>query len=261
LSVVYQSLFRNPILLFFGLCAALACWFAVQPKNSGKDRISTADFDPVALAASAMFLVIPIAYCAISYFSHTYYPRYVLETVIGAAIFLALLLQGVHRAVPRLASVLAAVLAIAAVYIAMHRLRGPDETDWGTYPTYSDLFNRNNQAVYGSTEPLVLGQGPYLVALRYGDQDLRRRAFHLVSDVAIDADPVAGYDRRFYRGLERALPTPSHLADYESFRRQHHRFLLYNPDRWLLQRLLADGEDVKVKAALEYGPLYSVVVK
>jgi hypothetical protein len=261
LSVVYQSLFRNPILLFFGLCAALACWFALRQKNSDKDRISAADFDPVALAASAMFLVIPMAYCTISYFSHTYYPRYVLETVIGAAIFLALLLHGVHRAVPRLARVLAAVFAITAVYIAMHRLRVPDETDWGTYSTYSDLFSRSNQAVYGSTEPLILGQGPYLVALRYGDEDLRRRAFHLVSDVPIDVDRVAGYDRMFYRGMERALPTPSHVSHYESFKRQHRRFLLYNPDRWLLQRLLADSEDVKVRAALEYGPLYSVVVK
>lgn len=261
LSVVYQSLFRNAILLFSGLCAALAYWFALRQKNSDKDRISAADFDPVVLAASAMFLVIPIVYCAISYFSRTYYPRYVLETVIGTAIFLALLFHGVHRAVPRMARVLAVVFAITAAYIAIHRLRVPDETDWGTYSTYSDLFSRSNQAVYGSTEPLILGQGPYLVALRYGDEDLRRRAFHLISDVPIDVDRVAGYDRMFYRGLANALPKPSHLADYESFTRQHRRFLLYNPDRWLLQRLLADGEEVKVKAALEYGPLYSVVLK
>jgi hypothetical protein len=265
LSLAYNTLFAYPMLLLFGACALLAIWFAMPRKDGGDRRISAADFDALMLAASGVFLVIPIAFCAISYFSHTYYPRYVLETVIGAAIFLALLLHGVHRAAPRLASVLLALFLIAAVFIAGYRLHTPDERDWGTFAAYSDLFDSNRKALdrtlSGSRDPLVLGQGPYLLALRYGDEELRSRAFHLLSDAAVNVDSLAWYDRMFYRGLEAGLPAPSHLADYDGFKRQYRRFLLYNPDTWLMNRLLAEGQDVKIRANLRNGPLYSVVLK
>jgi len=40
------------------------------------------------------------------------------------------------------------------------------------------------------------------------------------------------------QALEPALPAPSHLSDYEGFKRQHSRFLLYEPDARVLHRLL-----------------------
>jgi len=33
------------------------------------------EFEILALAIAAIFLVVPVAYCAISFFTHTYYPR------------------------------------------------------------------------------------------------------------------------------------------------------------------------------------------
>jgi hypothetical protein len=36
---------------------------------------------------------------------------------------------------------------------------------------------------------------------------------------------------------------------------------MYDPDRWVLDRLLAEGEEVKIQATLKQGPLYEVLVK
>jgi hypothetical protein len=259
--IAYQSLFSYPVLISFGVLALLAVWFAIPRKGEADDRLLASRFDSLSLAASGVFLIIPIAYCGIAHFSKTYYPRYVIETVIGAAIFLALLLHGAHRAAPRLSGVLLTIVAVAAVCIAVHRLRAPDEDDWGTFAHYRDLFDANTKALYNSKDPVVLGQGPYLLTLRYGNEELRGRAFHLLSDSGRYADPMAWYDRIFYRALEPGLPVPSHLINYKRFMREHQRFLLYNPDGWVLARLLSDGQDVKIQALLERDILYSVVVK
>jgi hypothetical protein len=261
LSMAYDTLFFRPIVLSIGIGTVLAVWFALPRKQNSDRRVLLTESQTLMLAVSAAFLAIPVAYCAISYFSGSYYPRYVLETVIGAAIFTALTLHGIHRLVPRLAGVLLAVVLLAVVYDVAKRLRAPDESEWGTFRAYHELFNRNTKALYDSRDPLLLGQGPYLVALRYGDEDLRDRAVHLLSDAGANAGPLAQYDRKFFLGLEPALPAPSHLFDYGWLKRQHRRVLLYNPDGWLLDRLMADGQELKIDAFLEQGPLYSVVMK
>lgn len=259
--LAYQTIFAYPVLMSFGICAGLAVWFAMPRRSKADDRLSASEFDSLSLAASGVFLIIPMAYGVIAHFSQTYYPRYVIETVIGAAIFLALLLDGAHRAAPRLAGVLLSITVVLVAYIAVQRLRVPDENDWGTYAHYSDLFDPNTKPLYNSTDPIVLGQGPYLLTVRYGNEELRRRAFHLLSDSNRKADFMGWYDRIFYQAMQPGLPLPNHLSGYERFTREHPHFLLYNPDGWLIKRLLSDGQDVKIQAILPRDILYSVAMK
>jgi hypothetical protein len=261
LSSVYEALFSHLNLLSFGIVAALAVWLALPRKNSRDHRVLVSDFESLPLAVGGMFLLIPVVFCVISHFSQTYYPRYVIETVIGAAIFLAFAAHGVRRAAPRLASVLVVIFLTTAIFMAAKRLRAPDEYAWGAFGFYTDLFDRNNKAVYDSKDPLLLGQGAYLVAVRYGDADLRDRAFHPLSEPGGNETPFALADRLTYKGLERLIPGGIHVPDYNSFKREHAHFLMYDPDQWVLNRLIAEGEEVKILATLKQRMLYEVVVK
>lgn len=261
LGTAYQALFSPLILFLFWIPAALAVWLALPRKNCGDRRALVSEFESLSLAVSGMFLLIPIVFCVISHFTQTYYPRYVIETIVGAAIFFALVVHSVRRTAPYLANVLVVIFLAAAIVIAVKRLRAPDEDAWGSFASYADLFDRNNKAVYDSKEPLLLGQGAYLIALYYGDADLRERAFHLLGEPGGNTTPFILSDRMTYKALERLVPGGIHAPDYNSFIRAHSRFLMYDPDRWVLDRLVAEGEEVKIQAALRHKPLYEVVVK
>jgi dolichyl-phosphate-mannose-protein mannosyltransferase len=255
LSSAYYSLFSRLELLSFVILAVLAVWFFLTRKDDRDRRVLVRDFEALTLAVAGMFLLVPVAYCAIAYFNQTYYPRYVLETVIGAAIFLAIAVHSLRRVLPHLASVLLAVFIGLAIYVAGVRLRTPNETEWGTFAQYSELLDRNTKAVYDSKDRLLLGQAAYLVVLRYGDADLRDRTFHPISESLAISDWMS------YKALERLMPNQVHVLDYDSFKRERHRVLMYDPDAWLLNQLVADGEDVKIQAMLTHGPLYTVVLK
>jgi len=260
LGSTYQALFSQLTLPTAGILVAVAVWLALPRRNNRENRVLVSDFESLSLAAGGMFLAIPIAFCVVSHFSQTYYPRYVLETVIGAAIFLAFAVHGVRRAMPQLASILVVISVAMAIVIGVKRFRTPDEYAWGSLAFYAELFDRNTKAVYDSKDPLLLGQGAYLVALRYGDADLRDRAFHPLSEPGSNAAPFALSDRQTYKALERLDPG-IHVPDYDSFKREHSRFLMYDPDQWVLDRLVAEGEEVKIQATLRQRPLYEVVVK
>jgi hypothetical protein len=107
---------------------------------------------------------------------------------------------------------------------------------------------------------LLLGQGAYLIALRYADEDLRDRAFHLLSEPGSNATPFALSDRQTYKALERLDPR-IRVPDYDAFKRAHSRFLMYDPDQWVLERLIDEGAEIKIQATLQHGPLYEVVLK
>jgi len=149
---------------------------------------------------------------------------------------------------------------IGTLTYAAKRIRHPDDAVWGSFATYSELFDRNTKPLYESKDLLLLGGGSYLLALRYGDEDLRRRSVYVVSDPK--AKPVAFSlaDRIFYEALAPLLPGKVHLLTYADLK-QHRHFQMYSADPWLFDRLLADGESIRVQAYLEHGPLYSVDIR
>jgi hypothetical protein len=261
LSTAYQMLFSHASLLSLGILVALAIWLALPRRNGGDDRVLLSDFESLPMAVGGMFLSIPIVFCVVSYFTQTYYPRYIIETVIGAAILFVFVVHGLRRAIPDLADVLVVILLVAAMFLSMKRLRTPDEQGWGTFTLYAELFNRNNKAVYDSKEPMLLGQGSYKLALYYGEAGLRKRAFHVIGEPGSNMTPFAQSDRMIYKALDRLVPGGIHAPDYNSFIREHSRFLMYEPDQWVLDRLLADGQEIKVRARLMERPLYEVIVK
>ncbi|HMJ60855.1 MAG TPA: hypothetical protein VK493_03790, partial [Bryobacteraceae bacterium] len=74
--------------------------------------------------------------------------------------------------------------------------------------------------------------------------------------------PDAVFKRNFYQAFMAMLPPGRmHAPEYAAFIREHRHFLLYDPDPWLVKRLTADGQEVKVQTLLENGPLYSVSIK
>ncbi len=261
LSTAYGMLFSHASLLSLGILVALAIWLALPRKNGGEDRVLLSDFESLPIAVGGVFLSIPIVFCVVSHFTQTYYPRYVIETVIGAAIVFVFVVHGLRRAIPDLANVLVVILVAGAMFLSLKRLRTPDEHGWGTFTLYAELFNRNNKAVYDSKEPVLLGQGSYLLALHYGEAGLRERAFHVIGEPGSNMTPFAQSDRMTYIALERLVPGGIHAPDYNSFVREHSRFLMYEPDQWVFDRLLADGQEIKVRARLMERPLYEVIVK
>jgi hypothetical protein len=115
--------------------------------------------------------------------------------------------------------------------------------------------------LYDSQDPVLLGGGSYLLSLRYGDEDLRRRAVYVVSDSADKQVTFSLADRIFYETLESLLPDQVHLLTYDALKRRYRHFQMYEPPPWLFDRLLTEGEAIKIQARLGDGPLYSVDVK
>ena len=261
LAGVYNALFFRPVLLSFVISAALAVRLALAREIHSDRKGSVNEFQTLPLAVAGTFLLVPCTYYPISYVTHVYYPRYVLETVIGAAIFLALLLHGARLTFPHLASALLVIFIAIVALDMVKRLRAPDDLGWGTFAEYAELFNPGTKELTASQDPIVLGPGAYLVVLRYGDPHLVRRSFYLLPNSHWSAAGAFLFQRDYYTAFETALPGRMQIADYESFIHRYHHFQIYEPWPWLLNRLLADGQDLKIQAFLEHGPLYSVVVK
>jgi len=265
LAEVYSELFpRFTVLGAAVVCVGLVVWFAFERmKNRTIDRNSgrtASDEYVLTITTTAAFLLLPIVYFFLSFMTRTLYVRYVIETVIGCAIFLAFVLYDARRAVPHLASVVLIMSIIGTLTYAAKRIRHPDDVVWGSFAIYSELFDRNTKAVYESKDLLLLGGGSYLLSLRYGDEDLRRRSVYVLSYP--DSKPVAFSlaDRIFYKALAALLPGKVHLLTYAALK-QHRHFQMYGADPWLFDRLLADGEAIRVQAYLEHGPLYSVDIQ
>ena len=266
LAEVYSELFpRFTVLGAAAVCVALAVWFAFERvKNRTIDRNPgqrpASNEYVLTITTTAAFLLLPIVYFCLSFVTRTLYVRYVIETVIGCAIFLAFVLYDARRTVPHLATVVLIMSIIGTLTYAAKRIRHPDDVVWGSFAIYSELFDRNTKALYESKDPLLLGGGSYLLALRYGDEDLRRRSVYVVSDA--EAKPVAFSlaDRIFYKALAPLLPGKVHLLTYAALK-QHRHFQMYGADPWLFDRLLADGEVIRVQAYLGHGALYSVDIR
>src|SRR5262249_31317921 len=126
-----------------------------------------------------------------------------------------------------------------------------------------ELFNNGLGLSKLPQEPIVMGDGAYLLAYQYGSPALAERSFYVMGDPRWkDIAPDALFKQYFFRAFLAMLPPGRmHAPEYESFLREHSHFLLYDPDPWLVERLLADGEEVTVKKLGAAGPLYAVSIR
>ena len=266
LADIYSELFPPCTVLGAAvICGAVAIWFAFKrPRNKEtheEGQESAVGENALMVATTGAFLILPVAYFCLSFFTHTLYVRYVIETVIGAAIFVTLTVYGARRSVPPLAGAVLGLMILGTAVYAAKRIRTPDEKVWGSFGFYAELFDRNRKVLYDSQDPVLLGGGSYLLSLRYGDEDLRRRAVYVVSDSADKQVTFSLADRIFYETLESLLPDQVHLLTYDALKRRYRHFQMYEPPPWLFDRLLTEGEAIKIQARLGDGPLYSVDVK
>lgn len=260
---LYTGLFSRAIVLAPLAIAGFFVWRAFSKDERPDLHLDTDGLRYWEIAAAATFLILPIVYFFLSIFTGALHYRHVLDTVIGASVLLAFLCYAWRRSLAPLAGIVLGLLALNLFFNVSERLRSPDEYGWGTYARYIDLFNPRSAFATPSQEPIVMGAGPYLVAYKYGAPELARRSFYLMADPQWrQAAPDAVYNRNFYRAFREMLPPGEMHADgYSSFIQTHDRFLLYDPDPWLVKRLAADGRSVEVEAMLEIGPLYSVTRK
>jgi hypothetical protein len=154
------------------------------------------------------------------------------------------------------AGALCILLILNLLYTGLSRMRAPDEESWGTYAEYAELFNPHTKQIYDSAQPLILGDGPFLVAAKYGSLTLRTRAFYPMSDTSQSNNSPA-----VFRGLSSAVSGPFHLVDFQQFKQAHSTFLMYEPEDWVLNQVIADGDQVELIARLHNATLYNVTVK
>jgi hypothetical protein len=260
---LYTGLFSRAIIFGLVLCAAFFIWRAFSKNEASDLSLDTEGLPYWEIAAAASFLGLPILYFVLSMYTGALHYRHVLDTVIGASVLLSFLCYAWRRPLARLPGILLVLLACNLLFNVSSRLRTPDESNWGTYARYSDLFNGSIPALQQSQEPIAMGDGPYLLAYEYGGPALANRSFYVMGNPQWkDVAPDALFKRNFFRAFVGMLPRGwIHAPEYATFIREHRHFLLYDPDKWLVKRLTADGQEVKVQTLLENGPLYSVSIK
>jgi len=256
LSDIYFVLSAKFIVLTMLACAAFGFWVSLSTKrlrgvNPEFGRLPTHE-----LAAAGGYLLLPLACFVLSFYTKALHYRYVIATVIGLSLFVPFVLWIFRSLLSKAAGLLCALLVLNLLYTSLSRVRAPDEDAWGTFEGYSELFNPATKDIYQSKQALVLGDGPFLVVAKYGSADLRERSFYLLSkSTSTNTSPVV------FRGLRSAIHGPFHLADVKIFEQTHRSFLMYNPDIWLLNQLLAEGSQVGVVKNLPHGFLYEVTLK
>jgi hypothetical protein len=260
---LYTGLFSRVILLTFVLCAAFLVWRAFSKRGISELRVDTQALPYWEIAAAASFLILPIIYFLLSMYTGALHYRHVLDTVVGASVLLAFLCYAWRRSFARLPEILLVVLVCGLLLNVSKRLRSPDEYNWGTYARYADLLNGSIPALQQSQEPIAMGDGAYLLTYEYGSPALAKRSFYVMGNPHWkDAAPDALFKRNFYRAFASMLPPGRiHAPEYAAFIREHHHFLLYDPDPWLVKRLAGEGQEVKVQTLLAEGPLYSVSIR
>jgi hypothetical protein len=255
LSDIYFTLFYKLIVLAMLGCAAFGFWASLDRKQL---RGSTAEFGTLPLhelAAAGGYLLLPLACFALSFYTKALHYRYVIATVIGVSLFVPFILWTFRSIFSAAAGVLCALLVLNLLYTTLLRVRSADEDTWGTFASCSELFNPATKEIYQSTQALVVSDGPFLVIAKYGNANLRGKSFYLLNRVRrTNAETV-------FRGLRSAVQGPFNLAELSEFERAHRSFLMYKPDLWLLDQLVAEGNRVAILANWPHGFLYEVTVR
>ncbi len=256
LSDIYFALSAKLLVLGFIGCVGFGLWAALSMNRIREIRAELSTIPAYEMAAAGSYLLLPIACFVLSLYTKALHYRYVIATVIGFAIFIPFTLWIFRNHLRRLTEALCILMALSLIYTAMSRMRTPDEDSWGTYASYSELFDPRTKAIYNSDKALVLGDGPFLVAAKYGAPALRQRLFYPVDRKNWNRNsPVV------FRGLRNVVPGPFQLVALNQFEREHHSFLMYDPESWIYERLIAEGDNVRVIADLEHNSLYEVTLK
>jgi Dolichyl-phosphate-mannose-protein mannosyltransferase len=256
LSDIYFTLTAKPLVLGMIACVGFALWAALSRDRSPQIQTDLNTIPAHELAASGSYLLLPIACFILSFYTKALHYRYVIATVIGLATFIPYTLWIFRSSLLNVTRILCFLMVLNLLYTASSRVRRPDEDAWGTYASHTELFDPRTKAIYGSNEALVLGDGPFMVAAKYGSKALRDKSFYLVSEEHSDNNsPVV------FRGLQHAVHGPFHIPDIKVFEQAHPSFLMYDPESWVLNQLVAAGDDVKIISQVDHRPLYQVNLK
>jgi hypothetical protein len=255
LADIYFTLFSKFIVLTVVGCAAFGFWASLSRKRlSGMH----AEFDTLPLhelAAAGGYLLLPVACFVLSFYTRALHYRYVIAAVIGLSLFVPFILWMFRSTLSVATGILCVLLVLNLLRTTLSRVRTPDEDSWGTFARYSELFNPATRDIYQSKQPLVVSDGPFMVIAKYGSADLRGRSFYLLNRAHRTNSEIV------FRGLRKAVQGPLNLVELSEFERAHRSFLMYDPESWLLDQLLAEGNIVTILANWPHGLLYEVTVR
>ena len=255
LSSIYYSLSPQFVVLAILGCAAISVWIGLSVKQHHTIIAAFGGLPAHELAAAGSYLILPVACFVLSFYTKALHYRYVIATVIGFSLSIPFILWIFRSIFSRVARVLPVLLVMNLLHISLSRIRRPDEDSWGTFASYAELFDPATRNIYQSTQALVLGDGPFLEIAKYGTVDLRERSFYVLDKAHPTNSSIV------FRGLRNGIKGPFHLTELTEFKRAHRSFLMYNPEPWLLERLLAEDNAIIIRANLPHGFLYEVAIR
>lgn len=253
---IYFALATKFIVIAILACAAFAFWASFPRSRLRAINVELGNLPGYELAAAGGYLLLPLAGFFLAFYTKALHYRYVIAAVIGFSLFVPFALWMFRSLAVKVAGLLCVVLVLNLLYSTLSRMRAPDEESWGTYAFYAELFNPSTSKLHDPAQPLLLGDGPFLVAAKYGSLALRERCFYPLSAVH-----QSNNSPKVFRGLATAVPEPFHLVDFERFKRTHPAFLMYDPEHWVLHQVITEGDRVELIANFPNATLYQVTVK
>jgi Dolichyl-phosphate-mannose-protein mannosyltransferase len=254
-SEIYVTLCSRFIVLTIVGCALFGLWASLSRKRLSGIRAEFGGLPLHELAAACGYMLLPLACFILSVYTRALHYRYVIGTVIGISLFVAFMLWIFRSILSGAAVVLCALLALNLLERPLSRLRTPDEDKWGAFASYSELLNPETRFINQSQQAVVMGDGPFLVIAKYGSPNLRERSFYVFRKAHRTLSELV------FRGLRNAVRGPLNLVEVSEFKRAHRSFLMYDPEPWLLDQLLAEGNQVAIVANWPHKPLYEVTVR
>ena len=241
------------------LLVAIPSWSLLA---SSKD-LGNAETSPVVLwhewAIAAGFAIIPACAVVLARVgSSPFFPRYGANGVIGFSLLFALFLR--WRGTPhRAASMVTAVFLVCYVaafggylYETLGAKPTPEAASLDGKERHKDPFEVKPDL------PFVVSSALELLEIdHYAPPSVTSRLYYLTDrDAALEYTQTDGFDAGF-PNLQRWFPMHAKLAPYQTFIREHQRFLLYGvysfPTDWLIKKLIDDGADVRLIGDAEGG--------
>ncbi len=256
LSDIYFTLFTKFFIVAILGCVGFALWAALLRRRIQEIEVELDTIPPHEIAAASGYLLLPIALFVLSFYTKAIHYRYAIATAVGISIFVPYVLWIFRASLSRVSALLCLLMGLSLIYTATSRMRTPDEDTWGTFASYSELFNPATKEIYESNEALILGDGPFLLVAKYGNAELRNKSIYVM-----DKQHWKDMLPYMFRGMRDAIPGPFQLEMFSRFKKMHRSFMMYDPDFWMLDQLVAEGDDVRVSADLPHYPLYEITLK
>jgi hypothetical protein len=237
-------------LAFSPLLGAAIAWLLVTmgvPKQA-EGRLASiplAERVLIGLLALMPFYVVPATFLI-----GTFVPRYVLPTLIGLSILLATAACRRARGNVVVAVILAACLG--GWFVLKYPMAARRQMAETGYPSGHRMPFANKGWARAIEEkpgmPVIVSPAVFYVQLQhYSAPEVRQRTYYLTS--LVDALKLDGADTgdRSLKLFQRRFPVQ--VPDYYEFTKANHEFLLLaettNPT-WVIEKLLADGADLKL---------------